>query len=138
MSSIRIKTDSSEVDSFLKMTPGKIGKGLKTMAKQSLDVTENAQILAYGQNSGPPKPAGSTHTRTFKLKASSKRKLRVSNSGYTTKWFTDLSYAPSVLGKVSQQAPFNRGRWESIEHVTATVDKKLEANTDKIMSKVFR
>ncbi len=139
MSSIRMKADSSEVVSFLKETSAKVEKGFRTMAEQSLDITENAQILAYGQNSRPPKPAGSKYIRTFKLWASSKRRIRnVSSAGFTAEWYTNLVYAPFVLGTVSQQAPFHRGRWKSIEAVIAIVNNAIGTMIDKTVSKVFK
>lgn len=139
MSSVKTEADSSEVTSFLKGIPAKVEKGFRILAEQSLDVTENAQILAYGQNSSPPKPAGSTYTRTFKLRASSKRKIRnVSSTGFTAEWFTNLSYAPFVLGTVSQQVPLHRGRWKSVENVIAIVDNAIGTTTDKTMNKVFK
>jgi hypothetical protein len=139
MADIELDVKSEQVSKFLDVTPGKVKGVFGQVATLLLDVAEQAQILLYKQNSGPAKPPDSKYVRTFDLQASSERKIRnLSPFGFQAEWFTDLSYAPFVLGKVSQQAPIHRGRWKSLETVISILNRKVGPITKKILNKVFK
>jgi len=93
-------------------------------ADKMLDEIELTQIHAYTSGGMPAKPGGSTYKRTFKLRASSKRRVKkVTFRTIQAAWFTDLDYAPYVLGSKSEQAEVHQGRWKSTEEVADSVNK---------------
>lgn len=138
MADIKVVIKSEQVTKFFNVTPNKMKGAFGQIATLLLDETEQAQILMYRQDSGPAKPPNSKYIRTFNLQASSERKIKdLSPFGFQAEWFTDLSYAQFVIGKISQQAPIHRGRWHSLERVIVIVDKKVRRITEKVLNKVF-
>jgi hypothetical protein len=96
------------------------------VTKDLLDEIELTQIQSYLSGSMPAPPPGSTYKRTFTLRGSSRRKVkRVTSRVIDAEWFTNLDYAPFVIGELADQAKVHQGRWKSLEEVVKKVEGKI-------------
>lgn len=106
-----------------------IAPGLNQITDEVLDLIAQAQILSYTATAGPPKPAGSTYERTFRLQSASRSKRTGDHlPDISGEWYADESvaeYAKYVLGSEAEQAAIHRGRWKSEEDVAAQVQRKI-------------
>jgi len=102
-------------------------------------IAANEQILTYTASTKPTRPAGSTYTRTFRLKSSSRRKMAVvTGTGVKGEWWSADDVAPYnryVIGKTSQQATIHAGRWKSIEQVIEVIIPKIAKHAAKLVRK---
>jgi hypothetical protein len=89
-----------------------------------LGLIEATQIQRYTQDQYPTKPSGSDYERTFTLRDSSKKRRSTRLAG---EWYTELSYAPFVLGSMSEQATIHKDRWLPTETVSQQVMDKAPA-----------
>jgi hypothetical protein len=91
-----------------------------------------SQIEAYTADSLPPRPAGSVYQRSFDLRGSSRsRRSGQALPDISGEWYSESDYARYVLGLRSQQAVIHRGRWKSLEDVTAEAERFAPGIIDK-------
>lgn len=131
------KIPMGQVQADIAQQTRRIEAGLNKSVDELLNLAADTQILAYSATSNPAPPPASTYTRTFTLQSASEtRRTSTKLPKISGVWSANEDIAKAaryVIGKRAQQAKIHRGRWKSIEEVTAIVQKAapeiLERNT---------
>lgn len=133
---LKLEIHSEAVIASLERYPEETRAGLREGIEEILTVIEDAQIKAYTKGDKPGLPAGSTYDRTFDLRDSSQRKIvTFTGSEFEAMWYTDLSYAPFVIGQLEDQAAIHRGRWKPLEEVKQEAEQKAGPILEKHLPK---
>ena len=136
---IEIDFDVRKLDQIIKKQENLINRAAIDATNDILTFTELAQIKRYTTDSMPPKPAGSTYQRTFKLRKSSRvTSAQIRGRDVLGKWEALASYAQDVLGARADQSPIHRGRWRSLEDVVQRINQKAPEIVDKHLKRLLR
>lgn len=113
-----------DIGTIARKFPQETEKGLRVARDKLLKAIEEIQILKYTTSSNP---AALRYRRTFTLRRSSKTKAqgnKLPDVGGV--WWADESIAPyaeEVIGPSGSQAGIHRGRWLSLEQISAEAEQ---------------
>ena len=114
-----------QVMTAIKKETRRVTAKLNAARDEILEFAGQVQVRSYTASANPAPPPESTYTRTFDLQGAFRTK--VTSTELPTiggVWYIDeaiVGYAPYVVGRKAQQAKIHRGRWKSVEEVTAIV-----------------
>lgn len=127
MLTVTIETDPLVIGNLVRKFPQETEHALQIARDKLLDAIELIQIHKYLSDSFPPLPSGSNYRRTFTLRRSSKTRRagdKLPDIGGV--WWADESIAPyaeEVIGPTSRQRRIHRGRWLSLEEISAEAEQ---------------